>query len=542
MEGLKIATRMFHNALFFLILTEMLAASCSTCLVRGDTRRITVPDDFALIQKAIDDATNGDMIFVRRGYYFENVLVNKEISLIGESRDTTIIVEASKTGNVLTIAADNTTISGFTILGGDSGIYVNGISGAKITGNRITKTFGRGVGDGIYMFNSSETIVSQNIITENIEDGITLAPNSTCNTIIQNQIKGNGGMGVYMHDGANRNLITSNDINFNLDGIYMANVYDNQIVANNISNNTEGQILLCASSSNNTFYHNNFATSSVTSKPLNNSWNSLGNEAWGNYWSTYKGVDENGDGIGEAPYEASNETNCYLTDFYPLISPWTSVRVFYYNYEQIPYPVYVASNSTTINDFSFDRANRMIVFTATSLKGYSTFCNVTIHRNLLDALPKEWKTNVNSQPIHQDIMQNENDTYLYFFFVGSNNTAVQIQGTNSIGDTAPIWSELWFWSTIFSTVCVFGSILFGVRYYGNSRKQRRIIDLYKRDLPGSISNHRDRARLLIKLDVTDRQSKIDKFMEKHGVRIRPAISLEELDDKLGFHKKNEDRR
>ncbi|MGC9095360.1 MAG: pectinesterase family protein, partial [Candidatus Bathyarchaeia archaeon] len=49
--------------------------------------------DFRTIQEAIlnDGVSTGDMILVRKGTYAENIVINKSISLIGESPDETII-------------------------------------------------------------------------------------------------------------------------------------------------------------------------------------------------------------------------------------------------------------------------------------------------------------------------------------------------------------------------------------------------------------------------------------------------------------------
>ncbi|TET57454.1 hypothetical protein E3J51_02850, partial [Candidatus Bathyarchaeota archaeon] len=52
---------------------------------------IHVPDDFATIQEAINNATPGDMIFVSSGRYYERVVINKTVMLVGENRETTIV-------------------------------------------------------------------------------------------------------------------------------------------------------------------------------------------------------------------------------------------------------------------------------------------------------------------------------------------------------------------------------------------------------------------------------------------------------------------
>ena len=53
---------------------------------------IHVPEDFATIQAAIDYSIDGDSILVSAGTYYENINFNgKNISVIGEDRETTII-------------------------------------------------------------------------------------------------------------------------------------------------------------------------------------------------------------------------------------------------------------------------------------------------------------------------------------------------------------------------------------------------------------------------------------------------------------------
>lgn len=57
---------------------------------------IFVPDNFTTIQKAIDSAAPGDTIHVRNRTYYENIYINKTITLLGEDPKTTII-NGSKT-------------------------------------------------------------------------------------------------------------------------------------------------------------------------------------------------------------------------------------------------------------------------------------------------------------------------------------------------------------------------------------------------------------------------------------------------------------
>lgn len=61
----------------------------------GPTEWIYVDDsggaDYTSIQEAIDNANDGDTVYVYSGYYNEQVVINKSINLTGEDRDTTYV-------------------------------------------------------------------------------------------------------------------------------------------------------------------------------------------------------------------------------------------------------------------------------------------------------------------------------------------------------------------------------------------------------------------------------------------------------------------
>jgi parallel beta-helix repeat protein len=88
------------------------------------------PGNYTRIQDAINDSYDGNTVFVYTASspYYENVVINKSIALIGENRNTTII-DGKRIDNPLWIKASFVNISGFTIsnssdYSGFAGIYV----------------------------------------------------------------------------------------------------------------------------------------------------------------------------------------------------------------------------------------------------------------------------------------------------------------------------------------------------------------------------------------------------------------------------------
>ena len=96
---------------------------------------LIVPDNYPTIQAAIDAATPGDTIVVRSGTYFENLTLNKAVTLTAESFDsnnptlnTTIIDGGSgsliPTISILSGISPMPVVTGFTIRYGSDGIKV----------------------------------------------------------------------------------------------------------------------------------------------------------------------------------------------------------------------------------------------------------------------------------------------------------------------------------------------------------------------------------------------------------------------------------
>ena len=102
--------------------------------------------NYSKIQNAINDASNGDTVFVYddSSPYYETLVVDKSIQLIGEDRNTTVINGRKTYEEVVTLNAGNSILSGFTIKNSDTtkhGIYIhsdnNHISDCNVVDNRL---------------------------------------------------------------------------------------------------------------------------------------------------------------------------------------------------------------------------------------------------------------------------------------------------------------------------------------------------------------------------------------------------------------------
>ena len=66
------------------------------------------------IQDLIDNASDGDTINIPNGIYYENIVIDRSINLIGEDKDNTII-NGSGNEMVIDVTSDWVNISGFTL-------------------------------------------------------------------------------------------------------------------------------------------------------------------------------------------------------------------------------------------------------------------------------------------------------------------------------------------------------------------------------------------------------------------------------------------
>jgi len=347
----------------FLILTAFAGFS--------EAKTIYVPDSYEKIQWAVDNAIAGDTIIVRDGTYYENLKVDKQLTIKSENGSANCIIDGGGSGSVITLNANGITIEGFTVRNSgtswsDAGIKVNSDNNS-ITGNNISNNW-----YGIHLWYSSNNSITNNNLSLNNWSGICLAYSSS-NSITNNNLSSNNWDGIYLHSSSN-NSITDNNISNNWNGIHLAYSSNNKIYLNNFIDNT---CQVYSYDSTNTWNSTEMITYIYNGSTYTN--------YLGNYWSDYTGSDANGDGTGDTPYIIDGDK-----DEYPLME----------HFEH-----YFAPEEPGIIDVSWSGSTRKDVFNRSD--------SITFHIVVSECDPEEIDFNVSLENKNLSIRYNLSGTVEY---------------------------------------------------------------------------------------------------------------------------------
>lgn len=549
--------------------------------------------EYETIQEAINAASIGDTLYVENGTYYENVVVNKTVSLIGKNRFSTVI-DGKGRGNIIQVTADDVSIMGFTIQNGgwtfsQSGVFVDHSSGCKISGNTIRNCL-----YGIYLDSSRENSVLNNTIsgnsygirlvfaTENVVSGNDISNNtntgtwisysinnifsgnnlssntvyafsvSTCtdNTFSSNRVSKNT-YGIYLTASTNNNLF-GNNILYNEQGVYVSASSYNTISGNNISSNTAYGVWFGASSNNvflnnyavnnrnsiyfttsdnNIIYHNNFINTeaNTTQQPI-----CVGSE---NFWDN--GVEGNywSNLTGSDKNKDGISDTAYIIeeknkDSYPLMATYAQ---FYILVDSKMYAIDVVSNSTISNfEYFYYAANRTTSIRFQAAKaGDKGFCRIRVPHTVIEP-PYTVKVDHNTSLYANIVYSNKTHSWLYFTYHHPEHAPAVI---SLLSQEQATWYQLLFWSTIGLAGVSITLFLLVIRYRRIFREQKRIIAVYELELKMQVRKHLDTARALFENDVKRRRAGIKKFETKYNVKIRTRKDFENIIKSMGFKKK-----
>jgi len=408
---------------------------------------------YATIQEAVDapETLDANRIFVDNGIYYENVIVNKAVLLIGEAVKTTIVDGMGLT-SVIELRSNNVTITGFTLRNSgvgwaQSGIALGNVGNSSVSGNDITNNY-----YGMWLQSSLDNYIWGNNFV-NSGYAIGLYPFSNRNSIIENNVTASGHAGILLASSV-ENDISGNNITANEYGVELVSSSNNTIRGNNITNNSHGVALFLSSNDNdvignniqrngwgvetttslgNRIYHNNFInnTPQVFFYQPNyvNVWDT-GYPGGGNFWSDYNSTDfysgshqnetEN-DWIGDAPYFINSDNE----DHYPLMG-------MFYDFAVIlpPYPtggiehVNVVSNSTISDLYCLSwlgspnqylqKGQFFIQLSVTQENGTAGFCRLIIPKKILNA--SSYIVLVDWKPVKVVELPPSNSTEVYLCF------------------------------------------------------------------------------------------------------------------------------
>lgn len=263
--------------MLLILLNLSILSACTAQSTNGNGGTIVVPNDYPTIQEAIDHASSGDTVFVRKGTYKECVSINKSLSLIGEDKtQTTIIGDWQLGGTVVLVEHDNVTVSGLTIqssctysAGTIRGVHLLHVKGCIVSGCIFPR-----VGRGIWLYGSSNnTIVDNHVFGPPyyIWSGVTLEYSSN-NNIHNNTFTDAGQGGIEVLYSSEKNTITENIIEGQWNGIRVSLSNGNKLEDNHIKGYRFG--ILYNSCSYNTA-KNNTIIESLTGIQTNEAKNNL---------------------------------------------------------------------------------------------------------------------------------------------------------------------------------------------------------------------------------------------------------------------------
>jgi parallel beta-helix repeat protein len=171
-------------------------------------------DHFDKIQEGIDAVDENGIVNICNGIYFENIIVDKSVTIIGEDKDKTIIDGGGSDVDVVYIRANDVGFSNLGVRNGYHGIWVKS-SGCEIDNCDVYSNSD----DGIIIREGGYVTVTNSRCHHNADNGLKI-DNCDYNIVEDCTLDNNDHSGILIYDPANYNTIKSCNVKQNGRGIF----------------------------------------------------------------------------------------------------------------------------------------------------------------------------------------------------------------------------------------------------------------------------------------------------------------------------------
>jgi len=394
----------------FLMTSVVLIAFTSTLIsvallqVHARSSSVIFVEPGQSIAQAVNNAQDGDRLVIKSGFFNESrILVNKSLSIVGESSENTIVDGGRRAQVIFQVVADDVLIQNLTLQNTDLAPFM--ITAASA----------------VTIFNATGVII-RNVSVQNASVGVVLS-SSNLSQISCCSISRTVSYGIFFRERSCNNVVVDSTVVNNSVGIGFADMVSqwNRLYHNNFRNNTEDV---------RSFGGVNYLDD--------------GYPSGGNYWDDYGSVDlrngmnqdQNGsDGILDQGFSSDN---------YPLANPLTSVSI---EIEGQEFVVEVSSNFEIIS-WNLSVSEKSLRFFVTGPQGTVSEARVNIPKGMLSSESLDaWNVsyfNGDVQTLQYLDVEDVSTAYLHFTFVSTENGEIRIIGTKVLPEFGPLTMMLVF--------------------------------------------------------------------------------------------------